>query len=859
MTLNDELANWINSRPDWQKAAVARFCKNETLTDGDISEIADQVITGQHPVAPDVAAADIPGSTAAGDAVTLTEITDVAGVNALLPGQALSFDPSGLTLIFGNNASGKSGYARLIREAVTARIKSGRLLGDVFADTETPQTATIAFSVDATPSNWQLGSTPSLNLSRVRFYDEDCGDSYVTKAADVDYQPSGLSILDQLSEACERLAEEIRDRLTVNEATRPAIPVFNSDSSASRFVASIAADTSTEAIDAALALDDEHDTQLAQALAEEARLKGSDPSKEKKRLSDLSRDWSTVESHAKQFCNALGKQPLADLTARSLKAAQLREAARIASLATFDSEPLTSVGSETWRALWEAARVFSLTDAYHQHEFPYTGESAVCVLCQQPLTEQASDRLTRFETFVSDTTSRDADEAVASVQTTREQLARLQTLPAPVISALGRLKDGGEDVAASTEWLDSAGTAAKAAVEWLDNVDGKKAEPEPVTDAISGAAAERAEQLATLAENIDSAKFSENLATASQKVVELQDSKTLAATRPAIEAEVARLSQRKTLENARSFTATNAITTKRGELTEQYVTQAVRDHFTRETERLGLRRVTLNRTGRGRSQALEHQPGLVGSQQKAAVEHVLSEGEKTALGLAGFLTEVELDASLSGVVFDDPVSSLDSERRTRVAQRLIELADSRQVIIFTHEITFVQALLKEAKRNAVAVGSRSVQRMGGTQPGHILNELPWSAKDVLQRIGKLEADLARLKKERVSMSDEDYAERISTLAGRLSETLERAVNLHVVNELVDRGTNEVQPTKLKILPRFTQVDHDEYQSAYSKISSWAPRHDNAPEENYVPPTIEEVEQEVAWLRTWHGRVKKYAN
>ena len=145
MTLNEELATWVNSRADWQKAAVARFCRNETLNDADMIEIADQLIGGRHPVAPNIAAADIPGSTGAGDAVTLSAVSEVAGINALLPGQVLSFSTRGLTIIFGNNASGKSGYARLIREAVTARIKSGQLLGDVFAEKEIPQPPQLPF------------------------------------------------------------------------------------------------------------------------------------------------------------------------------------------------------------------------------------------------------------------------------------------------------------------------------------------------------------------------------------------------------------------------------------------------------------------------------------------------------------------------------------------------------------------------------------------------------------------------------------------------------------------------------------------------------------------------------------------
>ncbi|WP_205881499.1 hypothetical protein [Leucobacter coleopterorum] len=217
-----------------------------------------------------------------------------------------------------------------------------------------------------------------------------------------------------------------------------------------------------------------------------------------------------------------------------------------------------------------------------------------------------------------------------------------------------------------------------------------------------------------------------------------------------------------------------------------------------------------------------------------------------------------MDASRSGVIFDDPVTSLDSERRTKVAERLIELAKQRQVVVFTHEITFVHALRKAAKRQSVAVKSCSIQRVGEDQPGLITNDFPWSARDIPQRINGLESELARMRKQRAELTSEQYADQIGSLAGRLSQTLERAVNLHIVNELVDRGSNEVRPTKLKILPKFSQVDHDEYQAAYTQISGWATRHDNAPDENYVPPTIDEVEREVQWLKAWHDRVKRYA-
>lgn len=66
MTLNEDLANWVAARPDWQKDAVARFCRNETLSADDVAAIAEQLIAGTYPTAASIAAPDIPGSTAAG-------------------------------------------------------------------------------------------------------------------------------------------------------------------------------------------------------------------------------------------------------------------------------------------------------------------------------------------------------------------------------------------------------------------------------------------------------------------------------------------------------------------------------------------------------------------------------------------------------------------------------------------------------------------------------------------------------------------------------------------------------------------------------------------------------------------------
>lgn len=62
-----------------------------------------------------------------------------------------------------------------------------------------------------------------------------------------------------------------------------------------------------------------------------------------------------------------------------------------------------------------------------------------------------------------------------------------------------------------------------------------------------------------------------------------------------------------------------------------------------------------------------------------------------------------MNGGKGGIVFDDPVSSLDHRRRERVAKRLAAEAVQRQVIIFTHDIYFLCLLEEEAKRVGAAV------------------------------------------------------------------------------------------------------------------------------------------------------------
>src|SRR5262249_28822429 len=109
--------------------------------------------------------------------------------------------------------------------------------------------------------------------------------------------------------------------------------------------------------------------------------------------------------------------------------------------------------------------------------------------------------------------------------------------------------------------------------------------------------------------------------------------------------------------------------------------------FAEECKHLRAPKVTLQFPGR---------QGQVTRKKAVASDHkpsdVLSEGEQKVIALADFLAEASLKP-VAPVIFDDPVNSLRFKRMAEVVCRIVLLSETRQVVVFTHNIWFTTELL----------------------------------------------------------------------------------------------------------------------------------------------------------------------
>lgn len=851
MTIESDISTWGLERPGWQQDVLVALANGEQYGPAQITAVVDEVLAGTNS-SPTQEAKSIQVKSAVVEQVDLAAVADLRGVNALVDGQRLSFAAAGITVIYGDNGSGKSGYARLIKAMVKARHRSG-ILPNVFEDSPDEPSGVLHYRVGGTAQTLSFPSAPPQELLKMSFYDEHCGDEYLTKESTISYRPSALTLLDGLIRVCDEARSDIAARIKSNEA-KALDPNLHPTTTAGAFLATLTAATTETQIEAATTLAAGTNERLADVLQEEARLAATDPQKERSRLTTLATQVKTLGDDLARLLDALGAEKTDERDELRSIAANARAAASIAAASSFDDEPLPGVGSETWRLLWSAARNYSIADPYQAHQFPVTGEGAVCVLCQQVLDDEAKTRLRRFDQYMSDTTERDADTAEQNFAATLSELRTLDfATPARTAALTGLEAHDAELGGTATALLTKLEDQRDALVQHLTSEDAAPTALSAMDTPRRLAAL--ASQLQEQASATDVTQFQAAVTDLRTERSELQARIQLSESTDKVKAEVQRLRQLRALKAARTAADTNSITQKASALTREYATDRILDRFTRETERLRLQRVTLQDLG-GRKGQLNQKPGLLGAAKSVAARTVLSEGEQTALGLAGFFTEAVFDQSKSALIFDDPVTSLDHVRRDKVAERLAQLAQDRQVVVFTHDVAFTGDLAVAAEREGVALTERAVERRGA-EPGICIESFPWKAKDFGSRVTHLASELARLKKERSGLVQDQWEECVATWAGYLSETWERSVTTEVMNQVFDRGSSQVRMMKFRLLAEITDADNQDVQDGYGATSVWGRRHDKSAETNYVAPEPADLERELQRLTDWQKRVRKY--
>jgi energy-coupling factor transporter ATP-binding protein EcfA2 len=862
-----QIQQWSAGRPLWQRDALRRLLLSDRLTPEDVEELVllckrdgglgDLAKTALE--ARPLGAEHVGSMNGSGARVSLVAIRDVQNVNALASGRTLSFEPTGLTAVYGDNGSGKSGYTRILKRVCRARSSNEKIHANIFQGAVAgAPVATIDFTIDdeGHSHEWRDGERGPAELAGVSVFDSDCASVYVEKETDVAYRPLGLDLFTKLVDACNRVKGALTSELAALATLERKFPDLWNETAVGNLVRGLASKGSEAILERLAHLSEDEDRRLGELRSLVMQMEADEPKRRAAELRLRARRFTSLSEHAARVNRVLAADAAAALRRAGEAATSGGEAARLASGVAFEDEPLGPVGTDIWSVLWDAARRYSEAEVYPDRRFPVVGDGARCVFCQQPLADGSPERLLRFDEFVRQETQRTAERAAEEFAALRAALEAVLVvrpeddtvlaeltahngevggLVREYLSAMQRRMDGLLVACESSCWEGLAAVADSPCAKLLAVV----------------ADLERA------ALELDAAELPEERRKLRAQHAELLDRSRLRAVKADVLGEIERQRLQARLKACLKLTDTTAITAKNTELTKTVVSEELRTRFQAELHALRLFHLTVSvEPKHGAKGVMYHQVEFQSTQTAGwGIREVLSEGEHRCIALAAFLAELATQPTASAVILDDPVSSLDHWRREVVAKRLVREAATRPVAILTHDLVFLLFLQEEAEKQGVRFTGRHLSREHDGL-GVPVDGLPWYGMSLKKRIGQLRNDAVALTKTFKTKPRAEYEKEAAYLYGRLREAWECGVEEVLLNGSVKRFSRKVSTVPLRVVPDITNDDITAVETAMDACSTWMAGHDLSGAINTPTPGPEAFSRAVDDLDQWRSAIEK---
>lgn len=859
MTILSEIQKWAEKLPVWQQHAVAVLYERPTPTADDLEDILALLqdahgiadifgrealkLTKEQVAAPQV---DQPF-------VQLTAIKNLQYVNALAPGKTLSLSPTGLTNIYGDNGVGKSGYTRVLKKACRARDQSEQIRPNAYKHPILAEAATAEFDAlvngEAAAYQWTDRKASPAALSSIAIFDSRCARAYVDNQGDFSYVPYGLDILEGLAKVCAWLKERVQQE---QRNAKPNIETFarlaSSSTQAGLLAKGLSGKTRKEDVERLATLSDQD---LAQLEGLTKTLREADP---KRRATELRVKAARVDALVQRITAAVDIVAQAKIDSlRTLveKSNQAKGVAQAVAQRFKEMDTLEGTGDDPWLEMFKAARQFCATSHAAVQSFPRLATAVRCPLCQNPVGEAGAARLKVFDEFIEGEATKAADKA------RREAGAAYKAV---VDASLDLILDEtlSHDLEAHPE-LVAACAAFQAVLRARRDAVREAAKPNSgiTWDAVPAFSERPSDQLNQVAAGwreaaikLDRSQDADARVKMEKELAELQARRQLADLKAVALDAVDRFILNTRLAECLSATSTTAISRKSTELTSTMATEEVATVLSEELVALGVNGISVAMQPSS-TKAKTTFKLVLKSESGALPQDILSEGEQRAIAIAAFLAEVKLSKGKGGIVFDDPVSSLDHARRERVARRIAAEAQERQVVVFTHDIFFLNVLMFEA--NALGLAPKALT-LNQTPEGFGVAEetLPFAGANVSQRVGMLRNKHVECGRRFKAGDQAGYRLLARDLYNDLRMAWERGVEEVLFHEVVLRFRKGVETNRLKKVT-VEPEDVTAITAGMSRCSNYT-GHDGAQEANVAPPSPDEMEKDINALEAWRKSV-----
>jgi energy-coupling factor transporter ATP-binding protein EcfA2 len=843
--VNENIKTWLLRQNVWLQEAAFRLLTNGGISDQDIIDFVSIIADPEVQINPEREYPELSADSATGS-LKLVSVGDIVGIDNLSPRLPLNFGTGNLVVIYGSNGSGKSGYARILKKC-SGKAGAVNLKSNVYCDPPAESKCTISYSINGGLENhtWIANSDPIPALRAIDIFDTTTGWFYLTKETEVAYSPPELAFFAGLVGICNKVSDVFDANESLLLSVLPASPPNLKATNAIKLYDSIS--TETLAVDY-LSLLTWGEAEQKQLDDLQAKLANTEPLALARIKEGVRNQVDKIKSSLDGALTAISTEIQKSIPELHAKAIAARRSADDGALVIQQFSQLEGIPSESWRSLWEAARKYSLEEAYQEKDFPNTEAGSRCVLCHQGLDPEASDRLQKFEGHICSTLESDAKDASLAfsnalsalpVSPSEEELHTAFVaagIPDELQSRIKLAWDRIEALVASIK----GNPAQEHVCEFIDCSN----ELKEFSAALDAEIAQLNDQALT---------FDRNKAEA--EVLELRASHWAFEQSAAIHAELARCSQVAKIRDWKKQTVATGISRKAGELSESLITAAYITRFNDELIKLGANRisVSLEKT-RVLNGEVKHQIKLSGLRARQDdLSEILSEGEARIVSLAAFLANVTARNDDVPFIFDDPISSLDHDFEWNVAVRLSELAVSRQVIVLTHRLSLYGGFEDAAKK----IGERfkndhliqlCIESFSGSS-GNPVPEAIWQAKPKAGNNILINQYLLDAKRAWDAGDSVGYRVLAQHICTEFRKLLERTIEHDLINSVILRHRRSVTTdNKISHLAKITPADCAFLDRLMTKYSCY--EHSQSNEVPVFLPDEPELRADLEGLKSW---------
>lgn len=682
-----ELGRWANDQDEWVRLIVSEVIATGHPANSSIIDSAYQLLR-QEKAIDDRQLPTIPKLTieARQDEsalpLSLSRLSEVRGVNALISGAVIE-PHDGLTILYGENGTGKTGYSRIFKALANSRTVD-TILGDIEAKEFESQAATLEFILGEEKQTLSWDGTQGVSpFTRMSIFDSPAVRAHVDDDLEYVYTPASLGLFNDVATAMQGVTSKIEAAIAdLGSRDSKLLSRFQRGSSIYPLIETLGTSTDLTSLKEMAKFGNDAENQLDDLGATVGGL----------RANTLLSQITALKSQQRVLVQALSAVDALLTFDKTTYNESLRKHAQLETdyetfrTGLFAAADLPAEPDETWNGFIEAG------DSYRQHLVEIQSHDAErCLYCRQSLLKPARDLIERYSTYLEDKISDDIRATIGTLGEFRSQISGIENAEMEAFIAEHKLTnvDDRPSYFYAVESIESVRKLVALAI-----ADGQvvSVDTSKLTASVrSMIESEKSLATTSIADLEDQQQNRSRLLEEKQlELLEFKDAVEVGRSWPSIETQAGRAKEAEQLQDLKGSIPkiARSITDLAKIVSDQMVNQNFDALFLEECDILRAPRMKIQFVGRG---GKAHRRKVLTGKHKPS--KVFSEGEQKVLAIADFLAEARLSGITAPVIFDDPVSSLDHRRVNEVAQRIVKLAINNQVIVFTHDILFATTLL----------------------------------------------------------------------------------------------------------------------------------------------------------------------